>query len=174
MNHNSTHLQLCLCILMLLGCSQSKKRISEGANVNVKIQDTIQGIVFSDMDQKDKLRLLESFNLNNGRDSIIFCTGRVFIEGQSSKLDKTTVQLLENGQLLKLAILDSLDYFNCGFISFREFQKYTKENIPGYVEGVYDYPERFGKRFSDSYSNQSIIIENAPRFESDSTDGKNK
>lgn len=161
-----------LSITLLTNCTTSFFRPTENGPLTVSIEDTLKDVIYSDLSPKKQLETIERCRLRNGHDSIMYCFGRVMIEGKKHNLSTETIKLLENEQLSFMATQDDLDFFNGGFICFRYLQKEMKDNIPSLVEMVISNESFFGERLSPVDDSSGIIIENTYRFDSDSTEHK--
>lgn len=156
-------------LTVLTNCTAPLFRPNENGPLLVAIQDTLKDVIYSDLNAKKQLETLERCVLKDGHDSIMYCFGRVLIEGKKHNLSNETIKLLENEKLSSLATQDDLDFFNGGFICFRYLQKEMKDNIPSLVEMVISNESFFGDRLSPVDDSSGIIIENTYRFDSDST-----
>ena len=171
MLHRLICFQLLLCLLVV-GCSNPLSTAKETGPIQVAIRDTIKDVLFSKMNKKKQLDILERCILKNREDSIVYAFGRVMLEAHYENFSNRTIQLIENEQLYQLASTDRLDFFHSVFLKFHDVGLNDRDMIKQTVDLVISGPEFFGLRLPDIGDELDIIIDNDNRFDPDTTKNK--
>ncbi|MEZ4800134.1 MAG: hypothetical protein R2809_10240 [Flavobacteriales bacterium] len=154
----NTKLIILIIVTFSVACNNFNLKREAIPNLNGELKEDMKIILFSNLDYRQQLNLLEGYLLKGYEDSIAYCLGRTLIESNYSTLSKGTSRLLLNERLLLKAKEDSLDFYNFNFIGFSNELIHLSANIPSASYIILSHPEFFGERVSTTREETEIIL----------------